>query len=154
MLLSSRQSYAVTTSSNLPAGFVQSRARYRTLPKRECFLQVPRSHSRQADANDMTSTSTEPVINRVSTLEQIAAEEGTGRGDPLPPLPPPPMQWQSAPSAESITEMISSFVQAEAATLRRDYFAHAKSRLVAARDKFDGVVDAIDDSVAHIIALY
>ena len=100
----------------------------------------------------MTSTSTEPVINRVSTLEQIAAEEGTGRGDPLPPLPPPPMQWQSAPSAESITEMISSFVQAEAATLRRDYFAHAKSRLVAARDKFDGVVDAIDDSVAHIIA--
>ena len=103
-----------------------------------------------AAITDPESAASEPFMHRVNTLEHIAAEEGTLE----PHLVHSPTGsgrhpgWE-APTAETIAQFVSTFMQDEAAVLRREYFARIAAAGALARDQVDQSVASLVSSTAR-----
>ena len=108
-----------------------------------------------------TSTSEPMIMQRVGTMEIIAAEEGTLAPEPLSPLSPHAYSaapgWAApgwaAPSADTIASLVSTFVQDEAASLRRGYLA-ARDQLAdrSVSTIVASAVEQVDSSLAVMVS--
>ena len=95
------------------------------------------------------------IMQRVGTMEIIAAEEGT-LAEPLSPQSPhtynAPPGW-AAPTADTIANLVSTFVQDEAASIRRGYLA-ARDQLAdsSVSTIVASAVEQVDSSLATMVS--
>ena len=102
------------------------------------------------------STEAPMIMHRVSTMEMIAAEEGeqspkyTSNRNPSGLRTGPPEGWShqpgwAVPTADTIADMVKSFVKDEATHLRSDYMSRVAAVARGSLERVDNLVEKFVD---------
>ena len=111
----------------------------------------------QLESGGGPSTEAPMIMHRVSTMEMIAAEEGeqspkyTSNRNPSGLRTGPPEGWShqpgwAVPTADTIADMVKSFVKDEATHLRSDYMSRVAAVARGSLERVDNLVEKFVDS--------